>query len=141
MYDKTPCDLIIECHSCSIENNFSNYVPSMHIFCSQCRERLVDIDIVETHCEYTCQECDMKMILLKDTEIKLGESVCACGSTDLLKADKTNLPSEAAKAGGLIGLGENDDSILEDTDWLRSDPDGVDDEEYEDMFNQDPGQN
>ena len=140
MYDKTSFDLLIECRCCDVENLIPDYTPSMHIFCSQCREKLVDIDIVETHCEYTCQECDMKMVLLKDTEVNIGESVCACGSTDLRKVDKTTLPGEAAKAGGLIDLGEDND-ILEDTDWLRSDPDGIDDEDYEDMFNQDPGQN
>ena len=140
MYEKISSDLLIECRSCDVENLISDYVPSMHIFCSQCRERLIDVDIIETHCEYTCQECKMKMVLLRDTEVKLGESVCACGSTDLHKLDKTTLPDEAAKAGGLIDLNEDNDGMLEDTDWLRSDPGGIDDETNEDMFNQDPGQ-
>jgi hypothetical protein len=54
---------------------------------------------------------------------------------------KTTLPDEVEKAGGLIGLEEGDGEVMEDTDWLRSDPGRVDDEDYEDMFNQDPGQN
>ena len=33
------------------------------------------------------------------------------------------------------------DEILEDTDWLRSGGSGSFDDDYEDMFNQDPGQN
>ena len=82
MYDKTPYNLFIECRSCSIENNIADYIPSMHIFCSQCRERLIDADIVETHCEYVCQACDTRLILLHATEIKLGESACSCGSAD-----------------------------------------------------------
>jgi len=141
MYDKVSFDLLIECRCCDVENLITDYVPSMHIYCSQCRERLMDDDILETHCEFTCQECSMKMVLLKDTEVKIGRSVCACGSADLRKVGKTTLLEEAAKAGGLIGRGEDEEGILEDTDWLRSDPGSIDDEDYEDMFNQDPGQN
>ena len=84
----------------------------------------------------------MRLILLKATEIKLGESACSCGSTDLLKVGKTALPKEAAQAGGLVEEGMDDDEVLEDTDWLRpGDSGNVDDDNYENMFNQDPGQN
>ena len=142
MYDKTPYNLFIECRSCGIENNIADYVPSTHIFCSQCRERLIDADIVETHCEYICQACDMKLILLKATEVALGGSACSCGSTDLRKMGKTTLAEEAAKAGGLIDLDQGYDNVMEDTDWLRAaNPGEITDEDYEDMFNQDPGQN
>ncbi len=139
MNSKIPYDLLVECRSCGIENNIVDYVPSMRIFCSQCRERLIDADIVETHCEYICQNCDMKMVLLQATEVKTGESACSCGSTDLLEVGKTTLPDEAARAGGLIDLAEDDDDVLEDTDWLRSDLSEIDDDDYNDMFNQDPG--
>ena len=139
---KTPFDLFIECRSCGIENNIADYIPSMLIFCNQCREQLIDIDIVRTHCEYVCQACGMKLLLLKATEVKLGESACACGSKDLLEVGKTQLPDEAAKVGGLIDPIDSDDEILEDTDWLRSgSSENFGDEDYEDMFNQDPGQN
>ena len=49
MYDKTPYNLFIECRSCGIENNIADYVPSMLIFCSQCREQLINIDIIENN--------------------------------------------------------------------------------------------
>ena len=105
----------------------------MRIFCSQCRERLIDLDVIESHCEYICQACDMKLLLLKGTEVKLGESACACGSTDLLEIGETKLPDEAAKAGGLIDRVEGDDGILEDTDWLRpGSSEDYSDEDYED---------
>ena len=139
MPDKTSYDLLIECRSCSVENMIANYVESMRIFCSQCRDPLIDDDIIETHVEYICQECDTRLILLEDTEVQLGESACACGSTDVLKVGKTTLPSEALKAGGLTE--EGDDEILEDTDWMRSGSGDIIDDDYEDMFNQDPGQN
>ncbi|SVD11549.1 uncharacterized protein METZ01_LOCUS364403, partial [marine metagenome] len=58
MYDETPYNLFIECRSCGIENSIVDYVPSMHVFCSQCREQLIDFDIADTHCEYVCQECE-----------------------------------------------------------------------------------
>jgi hypothetical protein len=83
----------------------------------------------------------MKMILLQATEVKLGESACSCGSTDVLKIGKTTLPTEVLEAGGLVEQAMDDDEILEDTDWMRSGSEGVNDDDYEDMFNQDPGQN
>ena len=140
MPNKAPYDLLIECRSCGVENMITDYVPSTRIFCSQCRERLVDDDLVESHIEYVCQACDMKMILLRATEVKLGESACSCGSTDVSKIGKTTLPAEVLEAGGLPEQGM-DDEILEDTDWMRSGSEGAYDDDYEDMFNQDPGQN
>jgi hypothetical protein len=142
MYDKTSYDLFMECRSCGVENMITDYNPSMRIFCSQCRERLVDDDLKETHFEYICQECDMRLVLLQTTEVKLGESACSCGSTDVLKIGLTTLPNDVLEAGGLIDPDEKDDPILEDTDWLRPAGSGeITDDDYEDMFNQDPGQN
>ena len=142
MHDKTSFDLLIECPSCGVENLIADYVPSMHIFCSQCREQLIDADIIKTHCEYICQACDMRLVLLKETEVKSDGSACSCGSTDLRKVDKITLAEEVAKAGGLIDLDQADDNVMEDVDWLRpADPGETTDEDYEDMFNQDPGHN
>ena len=140
MYDKLPSDLLIECRGCGVENMITDYDLGVLIFCSQCRDHLIDDDIVETHVEYACQQCDMRMVLLEDTEVEIGESACSCGSTDILKVGKTSLPMEAAKAGGKIQFGEEDD-ILEDTDWMKSGSGDIGDDDYEDMFNQDPGQN
>ena len=141
MPNKIPYDLLIECRSCGVENMITDYVPSTRIFCSQCRERLVDDDLMESHLEYVCQACDMKMILLQATEVKLGESACSCGSKDVSKIGKTTLPTEVLEAGGLVEQAMDDDEVLEDTDWMRSGSEGVNDDDYEDMFNQDPGQN
>ena len=124
-----------------MENMITDYVPSMPIFCNQCRERLIDNDLTETHLEYVCQGCNMKLVLSQATEVKLGESACSCGSTDVLKTGKTTLPAEVLKAGGLIDSVEGDDEILEDTDWMRPGGSGNFDDDYEDMFNQDPSQN
>ena len=141
MANKIPYDLLIECRSCGVENMITDYVPSTRIFCSQCRERLIDDDLMESHFEYVCQACDMRMILLQATEVKLGESACSCGSKDVSKIGKTTLPTEVLEAGGLVEQAMDDDEILEDTDWMRSGSEGVNDDDYEDMFNQDPGQN
>ena len=142
MNDKKPYDLFIECRSCGVENMITDYVPSMPIFCNQCRERLIDDELTETHLEYVCQACDMRLVLSQETEVKLGESACSCGSTDVLKTGQTTLPVEVLEAGGFVDPSEGDDEILEDTDWLRaSGPGGIGDDDYEEMFNQDPGQN
>jgi len=141
MNDKKPYDLFIECRSCGVENMITDYVPSMPIFCNQCRERLIDDELTETHLEYVCQACDMRLVLSQETEVKLGESACSCGSTDVLKTGQTTLPVEVLEAGGFVDPSEGDDEILEDTDWLRaSGPGDIGDDDYEDMFNQDPGQ-
>ena len=142
MNDKKPYDLFIECRSCGVENMITDYVPSMPIFCNQCREGLIDDELTETHLEYVCQACDMRLVLSQETEVKLGESACSCGSTDVLKTGQTTLPVEVLEAGGFVDPSEGDDEILEDTDWLRpSGPGDIGDDDYEDMFNQDPGQN
>ena len=141
MYDKIPYDLFMECRSCGVENMITDYVPSRPIFCNQCRERLIDNDLTETHLEYVCQECSMKLVLSQATEVKLGESACSCGSTDVLKTGRTTLPAEVLKAGELIDPSENDDEILGDADWMRPGGSGNFDDDYEDMFNQDPSQN
>jgi DNA-directed RNA polymerase subunit RPC12/RpoP len=117
----------------------TDYVPSNPIFCNQCRERLIDDKLAETHLEYVCQACDARLILLEATKVQLGESACQCGSKDVLKLGKTALPSEALQAGGLADNG--DDEVLEDTDWMRSGSGDIIDDNYEDMFDQDPGQN
>ena len=140
MKNKTPYDLFIECRSCGVENMVTDYVPSIPIFCNQCREQLIDDKLTETHLEYICQSCDMRLVLSQDTEVKIGESACACGSTDVLQKGLTTLPSEVLEAGGLVDQDGGD--VLEDTDWLRPGVSGdIDDDSYEDMFNQDPGQN
>jgi len=139
MNDKKPCDLFIECRSCGVENMITDYVPSMPIFCNQCRERLIDAELTETHLEYVCQACDMRLVLSQETEVKLGESACSCGSTDVLKTGQMTLPAEVLKAGGLNDPSEGDE-ISEDTDWIRPGGSGSFDDDYEDMFNQDPGQ-
>ena len=141
MNDQKPYDLFIECRSCGIENTITDYVASMPIFCNQCREQLVDDDLTETHLEYVCQACDMRLVLSQETEVKLGESACSCGSTNILEMGQTTLFAEVLKAGGFIGPSEGDDEILEDTDWIRPGGSGSFDDDYEDMFNQDPGQN
>ena len=141
MNDKKPYDLFIECRSCGVENMITDYVPSVPIFCNQCRERLIDDDLAETHFEYVCQACDMRLVLSQETEVKLGESACSCGSTDVLKTGQTNLPAEVLKAGGLTDPSEDDDETSEDTDWLRPGGSGSLGDDYEDMFNKDPGQN
>ena len=141
MNDKKPYDLFIECRSCGVENMVTDYVPSVPIFCNQCRERLIDDDLTETHLEYVCQACDMRLVLLQETEVKLGESACSCGSTDVLKTGQTTLPAEVLKAGGLVDSSKDDDEALEDEDWMRPGGSGNFDDDYEDMFNQDPSQN
>ena len=74
----------------------------------------------------------MRIVLRRDTGFTQGESTCFCGGTDL--ADK------AASAGLLFGSQEEEDKLLEDTDWLRSDSTVTEGEYYNEMFGQDPGQ-
>ena len=83
----------------------------------------------------------MGVVLLKETGFPERESACFCGSTDLVEKDFADFADKAASAGLLFDTKGDGDELLEDTDWLRSDSTVTKDEDYNEMFDQDPGQN
>jgi DNA-directed RNA polymerase subunit RPC12/RpoP len=140
MAQDEPRDLLIECASCGIENIFSEYTPDQPTFCNQCRDRLIHPDFNETHNEYRCEDCGFSVCLLKETEFDEGNTPCRCGSTNVFKVEPSTIAEDAEEAGAFELEEENDAS--EEFDWYRSDSGNMDTmDDYNELFDQDPGAN
>ena len=96
------------------------------------------MDLMDSHKEVVCEDCGMTLLLLRDTEITLGESTCRCGSSNLALQDSPSIPllAEEAKASKVHGDGDPVDS---DFDWCRPAPAEEISEDYNDVFDDDPG--
>ena len=132
-----PIDLLVACRACGIENLIDGYTPELPAVCSQCRERLIDRDLMESHQEIKCGDCGMVLLLPKTTEVTAGESTCRCGSPNLFLQATPTLPLLAETAEAL----KNEDAgpVNDDFDWCR--PAGNEDisGDYNDIFDNDPG--
>ena len=136
-----PHDLLIECSDCGVENIFSDYSPEQVTICNQCRTRLMHPDFDQTYNEYRCDDCGFIMCLLKDTPFEKGKTACRCGGFNIKKIAKSTLYEDAEEAGAF----DLDDEDLEPTlsdDWCRSDLSGLEaSEDYNEIFDRDPGDN
>ena len=106
--------------------------------CSQCREGLIAIELMDSHKEVVCRDCGMILLLSLDTEITIGESTCRCTSTNLALKDSPSIPllaqeAEVSKAHG------DEDPENSDFDWCRPAPAEKTSEDYNDVFDDDPG--
>ena len=131
-FDK-PFDLLIQCGGCGIENLLPAFTASTPAVCNQCRERLLDAGIVETHQELACEQCGMVLLLAKDAPILSGESECRCGGTQFIKSAAPTLPQWVEQ-----NPAPQDDAVEDDFDWCR--PAGSDEShnDYNDLFDKDP---
>jgi hypothetical protein len=135
-----PRDLLIECGGCGIENLFSDYTAETITVCNQCRTRLIESDFNETHVEYRCEDCQFSICLLQATEFAEGDTPCRCGSLEVHRKRPSTLFEDARDAGALKF--EEEELEQEEFDWCRSEPKGAErHEDYNDMFDQDPGIN
>ena len=130
-------ELLVSCRSCGIENLIPDYTPGLAAVCSQCRDGLIDMELMDSHKEVVCVDCGMTLLLPKDTEITM-ESTCRCGSSNLALQDSPFIPllAEEAKASDKLADGDPADS---DFDWCRSSPDDELSSDYNDVFDDDPG--
>ena len=127
-----PIELLVACRSCGIENLIDSYIPELPAVCSQCRERLIDLDLMESYQEIVCGDCGMILLLPKDTEISAEESTCRCGSSNLFLKAAPTIPLLAQEAGAFKK--EDDDPVKDDFDWCRpSSNEGIS-EDYNDVF-------
>lgn len=133
-----PIDLLIACRSCGIENLIDSYTPDLPAMCSQCRERLIDLDLMDSHQEIVCGDCGMTLLLPKSTEITAGESTCRCGSFNLALQASPSIPLLAQKAEAFKMSGD-DDPVEDDFDWCRPSAKEEISEDYNDIFDKDPG--
>ena len=136
-----PHDLLIECADCGIENIFSDYESENPTICNQCRSQLIHPEFNQTHKEYQCDDCGFVMCLMKDTPFKKGKTACRCQSFNIHHVAQSSLYEEAEEAGA---FDTDDDDLDTDPgeDWCRSDLSSIDMlEDYNEMFDHDPGDN
>ncbi len=138
---ENPHDLLIECSDCGVENMFSEYTPEQVTICNQCRTRLIQPDFDQMYNEYRCDDCAFVMCLMKDTLFEKGKTACRCGSFNIQKVSKSTLFEDAEETGAFDVDEKNLDTTPSD-DWCRSDLSGIEaSEDYNEMFDQDPGDN
>lgn len=138
MSSQQPIELLISCRSCGIENLIVDYMPGLPAVCSQCRESLIAIELMNSHKEVVCEDCGMTLLLTRDTEITIGESTCRCGSSNLALQETPSIPLLAEEAKG-IEAEEGEDLEDSDFDWCRPAPREEPSEDYNDVFDDDPG--
>jgi len=126
-------EILVECRGCGIENIFNDYSPDMFLICNQCRERLVEPDFCDIYNQYTCKDCNFAVFVKKSSDFKVGESVCRCDSTNFAQVDPKLFYSNVENAIGM----EPDDGLADD-DWYRSEPMEIEDDSYDDLFDNDP---
>jgi hypothetical protein len=133
-----PLELLISCGSCGIENLLVDYTPGMPAVCSQCREGLISMEIMDSHKEVVCGDCGMILLLTRETEITMGESTCRCNSTNLALQDSPSIPLLAKEAQDRTTV-DDDNPADSDFDWCRPAPADETSEDYNDIFDDDPG--
>ena len=129
-------DLLMECGGCGLENLISEFSPGSPAICNQCRENLMAYDLTATHQGYICDSCHRALLLKQETDIINGESVCQCGGQSFTELDIKAFTDRVSKAKK---------EVLDDTDedpnfdWCRPSPDHATQEDYNDIFDDDPG--
>lgn len=137
MSSQKPIELLVTCGSCGVENLLPDYTPGGPAVCNQCREGLISLDLMDTHKEVVCGDCGMTLLLLEKTEITMGESTCRCQSKNLVQKDSPSIPLLAEEAVAQIKEDEGPEDT--DFDWCRSAPTDEMSEDYNDVFDDDPG--
>jgi hypothetical protein len=81
------------------------------------------------------------MCLTKDTPFEKGKTSCRCQSFNIQKISKSTLYEEAEEAGA-FEMNDEDIETTPSDDWCRSDLSGIEaSDDYNEMFDQDPGDN
>ncbi len=131
-----PFNLLMECGSCAIENLIPGFTPGTPVICNQCRENLLALDFSKTHQGHTCDSCGMVLLIKEETEFSDGESECQCGGQNFSELDMKVFAESVSKAP-ILDLDDSDDDS--DFDWCRSAPDNSTKEDYNEIFDDDPG--
>jgi len=129
-------DLLVQCGGCRIENLLTGYCPGQVRVCNQCRERLVNP--ADTHKEYCCGDCGLRMLLLGETPVTTGLSQCRCGGANILMLEGSPLLRQVETLGEAP---EDEEEASGDFDWCRPGPKTDISEDYNDLFDNDPGMN
>ena len=130
---------LIECQGCGIENLLSDFTHGKSAICNQCREALLNPDLVYSHKGHTCDDCSMTFILKNETKFSSGESECQCGSHDFGSFEIGPLIADLLAAEASFKDKGGEEIEEDDFDWCRSDPDGPLEGDYNNIFDDDPG--
>jgi hypothetical protein len=129
-----PFNLLMECGSCGVENLIPGFTPGMPVICSQCRENLLALDFTKTHQGHICDSCGMALLIKKETHFSDGQSECQCGGQDYTEMSTEDFANTVSKAPDM----ELDD-LDDDLDWCRPASDSSSPEDYNEIFDDDPG--
>ena len=81
------------------------------------------------------------MCLTKGTLFEQGKTACRCGSFKIQSIAKSTLYEDAEEAGA-FDVDDEDIEATPNDDWCRSDLSGIEtSDDYNEMFDQDPGDN
>ncbi len=133
---ETPFDLLMECGGCGLENLISAFTLGAPAVCNQCRENLMAYDLPNTHQGHTCDSCQRTLLLKKKTEFVNGESECLCGGQNFTELDVKGF-SDGVTNAKTKALDNADDSP--DFDWCRPAQNHLPSEDYNEIFDDDPG--
>lgn len=133
---ETPFDLLIQCGGCALENLIPDFSPGRPAICNQCRENLLDYDLANTHQGHICNTCQRALLIKKETDFVDGESECQCGGRDFTELDMKDFADRMGKAekGALDHVDDDPDF-----DWCRPAPGHLPQEDYNEIFDDDPG--
>ncbi len=133
---KIPFDLLIQCGGCGLENMISEFSPGIPAICNQCRENMIAYDLANTYQSHVCDSCQRVLLLKKETDFVDGESECQCGCRDFTELDIKDLSERLTKAEKESLDNDEDDPNF---DWCRPASDQVIIEDYNEIFDDDPG--
>ena len=126
--------LLIECRACGIENLLADAMSGYTAICNQCRECLINPDLINSHTGHSCNECGMAFLLKKNSGFELGQSECQCGSSNFSSVEVSQFVSDFQPPEM-----EDSSDIDDDFDWCRPAPDENLEGDYNNMFDDDPG--
>lgn len=131
-----PFNLLMVCGSCGIENLIPGFTPGAPAICNQCRENLLSHNLSKTHQGHICDSCGMALLIKAETDFLDGESECQCGGQDFTKLSMEDFAQSVSIAPNMELDDVEDDP---DFDWCRSAPDNPLQEDYNEIFDDDPG--
>jgi hypothetical protein len=136
MTAKASFELLIECGGCGLENLVPGFTSGVPAICNQCRENMLAYDLSQTHQGHSCDSCARVYLLKTDTEFVNGESECQCGNRDFTPL---NVQDFIAQTTQNPQAAEPQDDDNADFDWCRSEPGNTIKEDYNEVFDDNPG--